>query len=251
MKTHLLKCSYWLILGCMGATLSTLAALPSLAQRLESDSFIIQFGNFNMTSGEKDSATYNLTDTVGQSFAGPFGSYGSSTYFVGSGFQYIYQINPFRFTISDTTIDLGELTVGSHNTASNILTITTGGASGYTVYAYEINPLRHENGSTIIPDTTCNAGTCTHTTAQIWTTTTIPGFGFNAAGTTVPADFVDSTYFRQFANREAGEAMQAVMSSSNIGDSDQATITYKAGISGSQAAGSYQTGIVYVAVPGY
>ncbi len=251
MKIRLLKLSYWLILICLGVTLSTLAAFPTLAQRLESDSFVIQFGNFNMTSGEKSSTTYDLTDTVGQSFAGPFGAYGSSNYFVGAGFQYIYQINPFRFTISDTTVDLGELTVGSHNTANNVLTITTGGASGYTVYAYELYPLRHQNGGADIPDTTCNAGTCDETTAQIWTTGTVPGFGFNATGATVPTDFVNSTYFRQFANREAAETMQVVMSSNNIGEADQATITYKAGISGTQAAGNYQTGVVYVAVPGY
>lgn len=218
---------------------------------LESDSYIIQFGNFNVTAGEKSSTTYNVTDTVGQSFAGPFGQYGSSTYFVGSGFQYIYQIKPFHFSISDLNIDLGELAIDAFGTDSNVLSITTHGASGYTVYAYELHPLRHQNGSVDLPDTTCNAGTCTQTTAAVWTNSSVQGFGFNATGATVPADFIDGTYFRQFADREAGEPMQPVMDSNTIGESDTATITYKAAAQGTQAAGTYQTAVVYVAVPGY
>jgi hypothetical protein len=234
------------------ALISLPMASTVFAERLESDSFIIQFGNFNVTSGEKSSTSYNVTDTVGQTGAGPFGAYGSSDYFVGSGFQYIYQIDTFAFSISDVAIDLGTLTSGAHNTDSNVLTITTRGAGGYTVYAYEQHPLRlSSNDTTIIPDTTCNAGTCNETTAQPWTNTAIAGFGFNASGSTVPADFVNSTYFRQFANQAAAETMQPVMSSTNLGQSDTATITYKAGIAGNQTAGDYATGIVYVAVPGF
>jgi hypothetical protein len=234
-KTRLLSA----IVLAAAALISLPMASTVFAERLESDSFIIQFGNFNVTSGEKSSTSYNVTDTVGQTGAGPFGAYGSSDYFVGSGFQYIYQIDTFAFSISDVAIDLGTLTSGAHNTDSNVLTITTRGAGGYTVYAYEQHPLR------------LNAGTCNETTAQPWTNTAIAGFGFNASGSTVPADFVNSTYFRQFANQAAAETMQPVMSSTNLGQSDTATITYKAGIAGNQTAGDYATGIVYVAVPGF
>lgn len=240
--------SFWLLL-LAGLTVS--ASSRVLAERLESDSYIIQFGNFNITSGEKSSASYNVTDTVGQTGAGPFGQYGSSTYFVGSGFQYIYQIDTFAFSISDLSIDLGTLSAGSHNTDSNVLTITTRGAGGYTVYAYEQHPLRHQNGSDTIPDTTCDTASCDETNADPWTNTSIAGFGFNADGTTVPSDFVDTTYFRQFADNSTAETMQAVMDSNNIGSADTATITYKAGITGLTPAGEYQTGIIYVAVPGF
>jgi hypothetical protein len=231
--------------------LSLRYAAPIWAERLESDSYVIQFGNFNMTSGEKSSSSYNVTDTVGQTGAGPFGSYGSSSYFVGSGFQYIYQIDTFGFRLSSVAIDLGTLTPNVHSTASHNIGITTRGAGGYTVYAYELHPLRHSNGTTTIADTTCNAGTCTQTTAGVWTTQTIPGFGFNMSGNDVAADFTNSTYFRQFADRSSAETMQAIMSSSNIAANRVATVTYKAGVSGNQAAGNYQTGVVFVAVPGY
>ncbi len=47
--------------------------------------------------------------------------------------------------------------------------------------------------------------------------------------------------------------MQVVMSSPNVTDpgGNEATITYKVGVAGSQAAGNYATNVVYVAVPGY
>lgn len=221
------------------------------ADELRSDSYVIQFGNFNVTSGAKDSASYHLTDTVGQVGNGPFGQYGSSGYFVGSGFQYIYQIDEFSFIISRTAIDLGILTPGIFGTGSHTLTITTKGAGGYTVYAYELHPLRREQASEEIPDTTCDNGLCTETTAEVWVNPANDGFGFNMTGNDIPADFINSTYFRQFADQEGGEPMQVVMSSPNIANQRQSTVTYQAAATGNQAAGNYQTGVAYVAVPGY
>lgn len=219
-----------------------------LAENLKSNSYYIQFSNLNVTSGEKSSASYGVTDTVGQTGSG---AYSSTSYGVGSGFQYIYQIGEFSFTISDVDIDLGELVIGQHSSATNTLTINTRGGDGYTVYAYELHPLLHSNGTTTIADTTCNAGTCSESTAQVWTTQTIPGFGFNITGNDTPADFTNSTYFRQFADISNSETMKTVMSSSNVAENRSATVTYKVGVTSSQGAGRYQTGIVYVAVPGF
>ena len=220
------------------------------AERFESDSYIIQFGNFNMTAGEKSSASYNVTDTVGQTGAGPYGEYGVSSYFIGGGFQYIYQIDEFFFQISKLNIDFGTLTPGIHATDSHTLTISTRN-QGYRVYAFEEHPLRHSGGLYTIPDTTCDAANCDETTAGIWTTQNIAGFGFNMSGDDIPTDFVNSTYYRQFADDSTAETMQVVMSSSNIANNRQSTVTYKAGIAGNQAAGNYETAVVYVAVPEY
>lgn len=221
---------------------------PAQAERMESDSFVVQFGNFNSGSGEQDSTSYNLTQTLGQIAPGP---YSSATKFLGSGFQYIYTINYFRFAISKLYVNFEELQAGTHKTDSNVLSIDTKGAGGYIVYAYETHPLMHSNNTDVIPDTTCNAGTCTQTTAQPWTNQAIPGFGFNIAGADVPTDFTNTTYFRQFADKSNSEAMQIVMSSPSIAFRDFATVTYKAGVSASQAAGNYRTEIIYIAVPGF
>ena len=222
-----------------------------LAENLTSDSWIIQFGNFNVTSGEKSSASYNVTDTVGQTASGPYGSYGSSSYFIGGGFQYIYQIDDFSFDISKTLVNFGELAVDTHAFDSHTLTITTNGAGGYSVYAYELHPLRHSNGTDEIVDTTCNTGSCTHIVAGVWNDQSVPGFGYNMSGNDIPGHFIDSTYYKNFADDETADAMQVVMSSGSIASKRESTITYKAGISNSQASGNYETGIVFVAVPGY
>ncbi|MBU0974966.1 hypothetical protein KKD03_04675 [Patescibacteria group bacterium] len=246
-----MKNKFLLLIISSGILLFIVATKQIFAQNLTSDSWIIQFGNFNVTSGEKSSASYNITDTVGQTGSGPYGSYGSSSYFVGSGFQYIYQIDNFSFDISKTLIDLGELVPNVHSTDSHTLTVTTKGAGGYSVYAYEIHPLRLINGSDEIIDTTCNTANCTHLVAGVWNDQSIPGFGYNMTGNDIPANFIDNTYYKNFADDETAETMQIVMSSVNIASQRQATVTYKAGINSSQASGNYETGIIYVAVPGY
>lgn len=223
------------------------------AENLESNSYVIQFGNFNITSGEKSGGNYSLTDTVGQSFAGPYGEYGTSNYFLGSGFQYIYQIKPFRFVVGSTLIDLGLLTAGAHNTATHNLLITAPSAGGYSIYAYELHPLQIINGSPIIADTTCDNNDCDQITAKLWQNPNIGGFGFNIQGDDVQSDFQTINHFRQFADvsKIPPESMRVIASSSSASFNRQTTITYKAGLAGSETAGRYQTGIVYVAVPGY
>jgi hypothetical protein len=69
--------------------------------------------------------------------------------------------------------------------------------------------------------------------------------------TTFPATSVNNTYFRPFANDEATEAMQPVMSSANIAIERTSTVTYQAAKAGDTAAGNFQTAVVYVAVPGF
>ncbi len=239
------------VLGILGLVVGVLALLvpPALAERMQSDSYVIQFGNFNSTSGTKSSASYNLTDTVGQTASGPYGTYGSTT-FIGGGFQYIYQIQDFSFQISKNAIDFGVLTPDTFATDSHTLTITTRGAGGYAIYAYEQQPLSHHQGSYTIPNTSCDSS-CTISTADIWTTPTNYGFGFNMTGDDIPADFVDATYFRPFADASSAQAMQVVMSSNDLATAQESTVTYKVTTGGSQAAGQYTTSVVYVAVPGY
>lgn len=224
---------------------------PAQAENMNSDSYSIQFGNFNITAGEKSGPNYKVTDTVGQTGAGPYGTFGVSNYFIGGGFQYIYQIPEFEFSLSALSVDFGQLLIGNHATQNHTMTITTRGANGYTVYVISEHPLRHQTGSHAIPYTSCDAGTCTISAAGNWTNTNVPGFGYNMSGPTVPTDFTSSSFFRPFPDREAAQSPQVVMSSPDIANNETATITYQAGIDANQAAGSYQTAIQFIAVPGY
>lgn len=221
--------------------------LPTLA-RMSSTSFVIQMGNLNMTSGEKSSGTYTITDTVGQTAPG---QYSSAGYYVKAGFQYIYTIGTFSFSISNTAVNLGTLTTNQFSTGTTVLTVSAKGAGGYIVTASENNRLRTANQANNIPDTTCDSGTCTETTAAVWSTATNNGFGYNMTGNDIPAAFASSTYFKQFADQSLFESAQTIMSNTGVGKNRQATVTYKVSISGTQAAGLYENAITYIATPGY
>lgn len=224
----------------------------ALAETLQSDNFTVQFGNFNVTSGKKESDSFKLTDTVGQVAAGPYGNYGSGSFFLGGGFQYIYQLSEFSFNISKIDIDLGEIIPGNFSTDSNQLTISTKGAGGYNIYAYELHKLQNTSDNNYqIPNTSCDSGNCTISSAKTWTNATNDGFGYNMSGNSIPADFVSADYFRPFADESASENMQVVMHSDNVATDERSTVTYKASINPTQGAGSYETSIVFVAVPGY
>jgi hypothetical protein len=222
------------------------------ADNIESNSYRIQFGNFNMSSDRQTADSYILSSTMGGLAVGPYGEYGSSDYFIGSGFQYVYQIDYFYFSISKLNIELDELFSNVFKTDSHMINITTNGASGYSVYAFENHPLMEINSDeAIIPDTVCDDNDCDETVAAAWIDPVQAGFGFNASGDDVSGDFINTNYFRQFANNKTGESMQEIMGSNNVALDRTATINYKASIAGDQAAGYYQTSIVFVAVPGY
>jgi hypothetical protein len=215
------------------------------AETLSSDNYIIRMGNFNMTSGFKSSASYNLTDTVGQTAASFFSSAG---YHVKAGFQYIYTLYDFSFSISSLAINLS-LIPNTFSTASHTLTVSAPG-QGYSVTAYETSKLENDSADTI-PDTTCDSGTCTETSAGVWTTPTNNGFGYNMTGNDIATDFTNSTYFRPFPDESLGESPATVMTTTAAGKNRVATVTYQLSPSGTQAAGTYNTQIVYIATPVY
>lgn len=220
-------------------------ALCAQAETMESNSFRIRMGNFNITSGLKSSTSYSLTDTVGQTAAGLFTSSG---YALLAGFQYMYTLYNFSFVVSTPLISLGTLIPNTFASGSNTLTVSAPG-QGYSVTAYEINRLT--SGSNYIDDTTCDSGPCTESTAQVWTNTNSLGFGYNMAGNDIPATFANNTYFRPFPDLSLGDSPATVMSSTSAGQNRVATVTYKANIGGAQAAGNYVTQIIYIATPVY
>ncbi len=231
----------------LAALLFSALALPAGAVNMSSDSYKVQWGNVNLGSGRPTSTSYNLGITMGQNAPG---LYSSTGYEVRAGFQYIHSIIAFSFAISNLSIDFGSLTPDTPATASNILTVKAGGAGGYEVLAYENHPLRNQQ-ATAIADTSCDSNDCTEAQAGVWQLASTDGFGFNMSGTDIPADFVDSTYYRQFADNSAAESAQVVMSNDGVTRQSQATVTYKVNVSGSQAAGKYENAITFIAVPGY
>lgn len=236
-------------LGCPSGTSAFFGGSDPalLADNMRSNSYELQLGNFNMTSGEKSSTGYTVTDTVGQTAAGEFNSTGYTVY---AGFQYLYALSEFSFKISDLSISLGELQSTAFSTGTNQLIISTR-TGGYTIYAGATKPFEEqENPSYFIPFTSCNTG-CTISTAAPWTSVNYPGLGFNVDGLHAYADFTDTTYFRPFADLSASESPQPIASATSKVTDDTLDITYKATIPADQASGNYETAIEFLAVPSY
>jgi hypothetical protein len=219
------------------------------AVAMDSSLFKIESANIEVAGGNKSSTSYNLSDTVGQLAAG---EYSSTGYVVKAGFQYLHSIIPFRFSISNINIGFGTLIPSIPKTATTNLTVYFGGAGQYQVTAIEEGRLKTQSGNAI-PDTICNGGgdTCSESLAKVWSSTSAYGFGYSMSGNDIPADFIDSTYYRPFPDRTAAESPATVMTSVNVGKNRQSTVTFKTNVSSIQPAGSYQTVINFVATPSY
>lgn len=213
-----------------------------------SASYELQLGNFNMTSGTKSSTSFRVTDTVGQTAAGEFSSTGYKLF---AGFQYLYGLPEFTFSIDDLEIDLGELLIADFKTDSNVLTISTR-AEGYTLYVQADHPLRSlRDSNDTIPFTTCD-GSCSISSASSWNSASNNGLGYHADGNNVQADF-DVANYRPFPNAAASpsEDPQIIAQTTDLVTDDTVTITYKATIDQQQESGRYETAIRYIAVPQY
>ncbi len=241
-------------LAITGAVISfvlLLLSLPGQSSAIDMSNGIyrLQEGNFNSFSGKATGGGNTITFTSGETAVG---LYSGINYKVRAGFQYIYTIIPFSFSISSVSINFGSLNPGEPITRTNNLTVSNGSASGYQVTASENHEIRIFSAGQSIPDTTCDAGTCNETTPAVWTSPLTYGFGYrcdNLSGSDCNTDFSTGTYFKQFTNREKGETPQVVMSSANVGRGRKTQITYKVNVSATQPSGVYQNIIMYIATP--
>lgn len=217
---------------------------------MESSFYRIQYGNVTFAGDSGSSASYNITTTVGELASQEFTSSG---YIVKAGFQYLNSIIPFTFSVSDISIDLGTLAADTPSTTTTDLTVSFGGAGQYQVTAQELTTLQTPGGADEIVNTSCNGGaqTCTLSSANVWDSTSAYGFGYNMSGDDIPGDFVGSTYFRPFPDASSAEDPEVVMSSVNVTSSSTSTMTFKANINATQAAGTYRTIVRFIATPSF
>lgn len=218
--------------------------------------YMIQMGNLNSIAGITNGSNYKLSLTSGETGSGLY-SLNGVNYKVRAGFQYIRSVIEFAFSISNPNVDFGTLSPGNAVNRASTLTVSNGSANGYIVTGMQAaTKLQNPATGVLIPDTTCDSGTCTITAAKPWVlnadgTSTTYGFGYNCTnltGSECPVDFTDSTYFRPFPGSPSAVT---VMSNSNAGRNQQVNITYRVNISGSQQAGVYSDVITYVATPTY
>lgn len=257
----------------------TFASKQTFAINMESPRFKIQFGDINIGAIDSISDSYNLSTTLGQTAAGEFSRDG---YVVKAGFQYIHSIIPFAFSVSNTNINLGNLYPDTPNAVTTKLKVSFGKAGGYQVTASETGSLQTLSGIDSIPDVNCGEGnnSCDEDNAKSWTSNSSYGFGYNVSCngidnsipcfSAIPPAFKTCgnndcpTYYRRFSDILQSETPRVIMASPNVTiytptpypdavnrNTNQTTLTFKANISSMQPAGTYQTVINFVAMPGF
>lgn len=214
---------------------------------MNSNDFIIESASVSDAAGNKSSAGYKLSDTIGQLAAGEFSSTG---YIIKAGFQYLRPILPFKFSISNVNVNLETLLPNMPKIATTMLTVSPGSARSYQVTVSEIGKLRMLSGN-FIPDTSCDSGNCTTTSAAVWSSNSAYGFGYNMKGQDISLDFINDSYFRPFSDDTVGGNPAIIMNSANASKTRQSTMTIKANISNLQPTGNYNTVLNFIAIPSY
>jgi len=167
-------------------------------------------------------------------------------------------------TTTATSVPWGTIAnFGTFLHAAQTVTVSTNAVSGYTVKIAE-NDQMGRNGITCpgatageaqncIQDTTCGPTACSETTSQDWTSTSYYGMGYSLANiSSTDAAFTYNESGRtfsakQFADLEASETQQTIMSKSTPAASSQAYVCYRLNVSATQPAGYYFNRIAYTA----
>ena len=241
---------YWylLLVFVLLVFIGNILAYSANGQTMSNTNYILRFGNFNTAAGKTSTGGFTLNLTVGQTAPG---LYTGTNFKVRSGFQYVLSVIPFSFKISNTNIDFSTLTPTVAALRTNTLTISNGSVSGYTVTASENHPLLVASSGQMIPNTSCDAGTCNTTTATLWNNPSTFGFGYrcdNLSGADCDSQFSTANFYKPFA---ASPSAVAVMTSTTVSRNRQAQITYKLNISNTQVAGLYTNTINFIATPSF
>lgn len=160
-------------------------------------------------------------------------------------------------TTTPLSVGFGTMGLNTFKNAAHQLTVSTNGANGYAVTAIENDQMGKDGGTTpFIPDTTCDGGTCTHTTSTNWVTATNNGLGYaiqNVSAATISAtyngysEFARSFSAKQFPAIIEGESPETIMSSSTVSNAEQVNVCYRLSVGATQAAGDYMNQVTYTA----
>ena len=160
-------------------------------------------------------------------------------------------VNPITTTANSVpfgTVNPNVFTIGCQD-----LAVSTNAGSGYSLAVQEQTLMQTAGVGFTVPDTTCDAGTCTEAVAGTWTSATNNGLGHTCANQSshdCNSAYSSGTNFRQFANIAGGETAQAVMSSSTPATAT-GRVKYRLAVSSGQAAGTYTNLIVYTITATY
>lgn len=219
----------------------------ALAQTLSNSQYKLQLGNFNVSSANLTGNGTKLNYALGQS---SYGIYKGTNYTVIAGFPSSTGAIVFSFSISPTLIDFGTISPTNPITRTNTLTVSNGSANGFSVTVTQDHPLKSANGA-LIPDTSCDNGSCSASKADIWTNTLTYGFGYRCdPSATGQANDCNSSFLAGNVYKPFSSSSQTIMTGTT-GRNRQSKITYKLNVSGSQEPGTYGNILTYIATPNF
>jgi hypothetical protein len=200
-----------------------------------------------MTSGNKSSTNFKLSDVVGQTASIIFSSKG---YIINSGFLNSAAGSVFTFTVSPSNIDFGNLIPDNPVERVVKLTISNGNSPGYIVKVTENQPLSTSLDAQI-PDTTCDKmKPCTISKSGEWFNNNTYGFGYTINGNTVPQDIIKPNYYKPFPATRRNDQADVIMKSQAKKVTDMASMTLKVNIQKEQPVGQYKNILIFSAISG-
>jgi hypothetical protein len=118
---------------------------------------------------------------------------------------------------SPTTVPFGTVSLNTFYIGCQDLVVSTNAGNGYSLTVQESSAMKTADGRFTIPDTTCDAGTCSESAAATWTDAAKNGLGhtcFNQDNNhDCDSSYSSGTKFRHFANIARAETAQTIMSS--------------------------------------
>jgi hypothetical protein len=144
-------------------------------------------------------------------------------------------------TSTATTVPFGNLTAATNRTVAQYIHIDTNSNSGYIVTAQSDGQLRKTNGATIADFSTTAADN-----------NAVSGFGYSLQDkTNTPSVFHYNDSGTFFSKGYSSSSPTTIMSNVAAASGDEAYVIYRVRVSATQAQGSYQNVITYVATAIY
>ncbi len=215
--------------------LLTSQAETVFAQEASSTTYRITSGSVNCGGGTGTSTSYILYDSLcdvggpGVSSTSPFAT--STTYVLGSGFQTMQEQPHISVTYSATTIAFGTLTTSAVASSTVTVTVTTNAPNGY-VSSLLASAAFRQTSNTSNKIANVSDGSVTAGSAEYGFTTSGTNGQYNATDTCIPYTGADSdspvctTVAKTFATKTSWVS------------ADATTLTFRAAISTTTAAGS-------------
>jgi len=143
----------------------------------------------------------------------------------------------FEFSASNDNLNFGELS--ATNPVIRSLNLSLISRFGYQIFIGQNQPLTKDK--ILIPDTTCDSGTCTEITSSLWKSALAYGFGYHKQG-------MAENEYMQFPDVSKNEPFEPIFTGTN---NLKKEILYKVNISGTQALGAYLNIVTYLSVPSF